>query len=84
MEKKEITIVNPVTVAGLTLIPVSKVTTSCWHGKRGIAFSGSKQPVSIVIVSPSMKRAFRITGEEIDLEELVREFPAMAERLGKI
>ena len=84
MEKKEVTIVNPVTVAGVTLIPVSKVTINCWHGKRGIAISGSKQPDSIIIVSPSVKRAFRITGEEIPLEQLAQEIPDIMETLREI
>ena len=84
MEKKEVNVVNPITVAGLTLIPVSKVTTSCWHGKRGIAFSGSKQPLGIIVISPSMKRAFRIDGEEITLEQLMREIPDIRETLEAI
>lgn len=84
MEKKEVTIVNPVTVAGLTLIPVSKVTINCWHGKRGFAFSGSMQPDSIIIVTPSAKRAFRITGEEINFDQLVKEVPEISKKLGEI
>ena len=84
MEKKEITIANPVTVAGLTLIPVSKVTINCWHGKRGVVFSGSKQPDSIIIVTPSAKRAFRITGEEINFDQLVQEVPEISKTLGEI
>ena len=79
MEKKEVTIANPVTVAGITLIPVSKVTINCWHGKRGVAFSGSKQPDSIIIVTPSAKRAFRITGEEITFDQLSQEIPEIME-----
>jgi len=84
MEKKEVTIANPITVAGLTIIPVSKVTINCWHGKRGLAFSGSKQPDSIIIVSPSAKRAFRITGEEITFDQLVQEVPEILKKLGEI
>jgi len=75
MEKKEVTIINPVTVAGVTLIPVSKLTINGWHGKRGVAFSGSRQPDSIIIATPAAKRAFRITGEEIAIQQLIREIP---------
>jgi uncharacterized spore protein YtfJ len=84
MEKKEVTITNPVTVAGITLIPVSKVTINCWHGKRGVAFSGNKQPDSIIIVTPSAKRAFRITGEEIAFDQLAQEVPEISKTLGEI
>jgi len=84
MEKKELTTVNPVTVAGVTVIPVSRVAINCWHGKQGVAISGSKQPVGVIIVSPSAKRAFRITGEEITLEQLARENPEIAETLREL
>jgi len=84
MEKKEVTIVNPVTVAGVTLIPVSKVTINCWHGKRGVAFSGSKQPDSIIVVTPSAKRAFRVTGEEITFDQLAQETPEISKTLKEI
>ena len=75
MENKEVTTVNPVTVAGVTLIPVSKVTLNGWYGKRGMVVSGSKQPDSIIIVTPSAKKVFHITGEEITLDQLAREAP---------
>ncbi len=84
MEKKELITLNPITVARLTLIPVAKVTINGWHGKRGIAFTGSKQPDSIVIVTPSAKRAFRITGEEITFDQLAQEIPDLREKLAEI
>lgn len=83
-KKKEITIGSPVTVAGVKVIPVSEVSSSYWHSQRGIAFSGSMRPVSVVIVSPSVKRAFRITGEEITLDQLAGEIPEIEEILGEV
>ena len=84
MEKKEVTIVNRVTVAGVTLIPVSKVTSSGWHGKQGVAFSGSKEPDSIVVVTPTATKAFRMTGEEITFDQLAQEIPDIRETLEEI
>jgi uncharacterized spore protein YtfJ len=84
MEKKEAIIGSPVTVAGVTLIPVSKVSTNYWHGKQGITLSGSTQPDSIIIVTPSAKRAFRITGEEIPFDQLAQEVPGIRGKLGAI
>lgn len=81
METKAVEIGNPVTVAGVILIPVVKVSLSYWHGNHGISFFGVKQPVSVVVVSPSVKRAFRITGEEVPLEQLILEVPGVKERL---
>jgi uncharacterized spore protein YtfJ len=84
MEKKEVAIGKPLTVAGVTLIPVTKATINCWHSQRGIALSGSQQPVSIIIVTPSAKRAFRITGEEIALDQLAQEIPDIWQTLEEI
>ncbi len=84
MEKKEVTIKNPVTVAGVTIIPVSKVTINRWHGKQGFAFYGSAEPDSIIIVTASAKRAFHITGEEITFDQLARENPDIRETLAEI
>ena len=84
MEKKEISIENPVAVAGVTLIPVTKVSLNYWGGNNGISFFGVKQPVSVVVVSPSAKRAFRITGEEVSLDQLMQEVPGIKEILEEI
>jgi len=37
--------------------------------------------VAVVVVSPQAKRAFRITGEEVSLEELIKEAPNLKEML---
>lgn len=84
MEKKEVVIENPVAVAGITLVPVTKLSLNYWHGKHSLSCFGIKQPVGVVIVSPSTKRVFRITGEEISLEELITEAPGIKEVLAGI
>ena len=84
MEKKEVEISSPVAVRGVILIPVTKVSLNSWHSKRGVSFFGIKQPVSIVVVSPSEKRAFRITGEEVPLDQLIKEVPAIKELIRQI
>jgi hypothetical protein len=61
MERKEVAIENPVAVAGVTLIPVTRVSLNCQRGGYGISFFGVKQPISVVVASPSAKRAFRIS-----------------------
>ena len=79
MEKKEVTIGNPVAVAGVTLIPVVEVSVNYWCGRGGISFFGSSRPCSVVVVSPSGKRAFRITGEEVSSDQLMQEIPGIEE-----
>jgi len=81
MEKKEVEISNPVTIAGVTLIPVTKVSLNYWRSNRGVSFFSIKQPLNVIVVSPSGKKAFRITGEEVSLEQLIQEVPGIQEIL---
>lgn len=81
MEKEEIKIEAPVAVAGVTLVTVVKASLNHWEHKGRLSFFGIKQPVSVVIVSPQAKRAFRIDGEEISLDELAKEVPGIKEVL---
>ena len=81
MEKKEVRIENSVAVAGVTVIPVTKVSLNYWRSNSSISFFGVKQLVSVVVVSPLAKKAFRITGEEVSLDQLIQEVPGIKEIL---
>jgi hypothetical protein len=78
MEKKSVTISSPVAIAGTTLILITKLSFKCQPGGGSIFFSGIKQPVGIVVASPSTKKAFEITGKEIPLNQLIQETPGLA------
>ena len=84
MEKEEIKIEAPFTVAGVTLVPIVKTQLNRWQTKDRLSFFGIKQPVSIVVVSPQVKRAFRISGEEVPLDQLIEEVPDIKEILERI
>ena len=84
MEKKEVEIGNPVTVAGITLIPVARVSLHCWQSSHHFSFFGIKQPIAVAVVSPGASKAFRITGEEISLAQLIQEVPEIKERLAAV
>ena len=84
MEKKEVIVENPVTVAGVTLIPVTKVSLNHWCCKHGFSCFDIKQPVSVVVISLSAKKAFRITGEEVSLDQLITEVPEIKEVIERI
>jgi len=81
MEKEEIRIEAPVAVAGVTLVTVVKASLNHWEHKGRLSFFGIKQPVSVVIVSPQANRAFRISGEEVPLDQLTKEVPGLEEVL---
>ena len=78
MEKKRVVINSPVAIDGTTLIPVVKSSFNCQSSGGTIFFSGIKQPVSIVVASPSTKKAFEITGKEIPLDHIIQEVPGLA------
>jgi hypothetical protein len=78
MEKKSVTISSPVATDGITLILVTRLSFNCQPGGSNIFFSGVKQPVGIVVASPSTKKAFEITGREIPLNQLIQETPGLA------
>ena len=73
MEKKQVVIDSPIAVAGLTIIPVVHVSLNYFLHNDGGSVLGVKQPVAIMVVSPTEKRAFRITGEEVSIDQLVQE-----------
>jgi len=81
MEKEEISIESPATVAGVTLVPIVKASLGRWQSKTRFSFLGFKQPIGVVVVSPQARRAFRMDGAEVPLDELTREVPGLEEIL---
>jgi len=79
MEKEEIKIETPFVSPGLTLIPIVKDSINYWQGRGRFSFFGIKQPVSMVVISPQGRKAFRISGEEISLDQLTEEVPGIKE-----
>jgi len=82
MEKKKITIAGPIAVAGISLTLVVKLSSNCRLAGNSLFFSGVKQPISLVVTSPSKKRAFDIKGDEIPIGPLLREVPELVGLLG--
>ncbi len=80
MEKSVISLDKPISLRGLTIVPVVKMSLS-YSLAAGIAGICIRQPVAAVIISPSQNKAFRTTGEEVSLEQLTAEFPTLAEPL---
>jgi hypothetical protein len=81
MEKKKVSTENPISVNGLTLMPVVKTAIWGWGRRGNAAYAGYKRAVIIVTVIQGIKKAYRTTGEEISLEELVKEYPEVKDRI---
>lgn len=81
MEKKIIIVNKPVSVAGITLIPVSQISIRFKSAGMGTYYLVIKKPIAVVSVSKVTKKAFGINGEEISLKELVQKAPELTELL---
>ena len=81
---KQVTIGNPLMIGDVTLIPVEKVSVSHWRQGARLCFFGNKQVVCIVALSPGARKAFRITGEEVPLDQLASELPEIKEALERV
>jgi hypothetical protein len=81
VEKEEMKIEAPFTVARVTLVPVVEASLNCWRGKNSLSSFGVKQPFSLVAISPQGRQAFRMNGEEISLDQLTEEVPDIGEIL---
>ena len=84
MEKKNIKVQDPLPVNGLNLLPIIETSLSCRQGDSYISFMGTKQTVAVVIISASEKRAFRISGEEVSLDQLIQELPSIEKALEQL
>lgn len=73
----------PMAIAGITLVLVVKLSMNCQLAGGNIFFSGLKQPVSLVVTSPSVKKAFDVNGEEVPVSTLVHQTPGLRSVLEK-
>ncbi len=80
MEEK-IVIDKQVLVEGVQATVINKITLSSKRSGVGMGFFARKQPVVVIIDSLQKRRAFRITGEEVLIEELLMEFPSLTRYL---
>jgi uncharacterized spore protein YtfJ len=70
---------DAVTISGVTLIPVTKMSLNCRRIGNSISCFGTKQPSTVVVVSQTTRRAFNTTGEEVSLDQLVQDAPSIKE-----
>ncbi len=64
-----------------TFLPISKTTCRGERIEQAAFFFAAKIPVAIVVISPTGKRAFRTSGEEITLDTLAAEVPDIWEAI---
>ena len=81
MEKKEVVINDTIVIHGLTIIPVVQVSVNNWPYNNGASFFGVKEPVAVIVISEAGKRVFRLTGEEVSIEQLLEETSDLKEEI---
>ena len=79
--EKEIFIDSCLNIAGLTLITISETSLNYRRLNSLFYFTGSKRPVITIVITPTDKKAFSISGEEIALPLLIEEFPELEKHL---
>jgi hypothetical protein len=84
MESKEITVSEPIKIAGTTIVPVITTSARCYRLNGSLSVFGSKQPLYIVLVNEIARKAFRTTGEEVSLEQLTEEMPSLRHVLDSV
>ena len=73
---------GPLAIAGITLTLLVKVSAHSQPIGANIWFSGLKQPINVVVSTPSILKAFDIEGKEIPVRSLLKETPDLANLLG--
>ena len=58
-----------------------QVSVNNWPYNNGASFFGIKEPVAIIVISEAGKTAFRLTGEEVSIEQLSEEISELKEEI---
>lgn len=81
--RKEVAVETPVTIAGITIIPVVMTSLHYQHIDGMVSVISFKRPTDVVLITPTSSKAFRITGEEVILDQLLQEVPELQKALRK-
>lgn len=67
----------PITVAGITLIPIERVLIHSEEPPYACWLSASKEAVAVVICGPKGARAVDVQARERPIDELIAEIPEL-------
>jgi len=71
----------PIELPSAILIPIARIRYGFHPGARGGVISATKSPEAIVIVAPSGATALGMDGEEIPLDQILKDLPLVEEIL---
>jgi hypothetical protein len=81
MEIKTIKTESGISVGGVTLVPIVESGCAAWRMSGRLSVTGYKHPLAIIVIMEGQKKAYRVSGEEIAIEELVSEYPSVKESI---
>jgi hypothetical protein len=84
MDAKKVIIEKHLRVDELTLLPITEIHLSCRKSTQGISFFSTVHPVGIIFSDGVQKTALRVNGEEVSLDQIIREVPDIKERLDNL
>ena len=76
--EKIVTVEGPFVIGDVTLIAVVRSSLICKCSDKSIWLFGIKLPIAVVLITGSTKRAYRIDGEEVSIEQLLEENPEIS------
>ena len=78
MRKEYFTCEGASVVAGVSIIPVVRITISYTEIQGARSFYAGKQPVYLIISSTDGERAYGVMGREVPIQQVLSECPALA------
>ena len=81
MTTRHLEALNKLPVMDVTLIPIVETSLNYWQDKNRLSIFGIKQPMGIIVLSQSVKKVIKLTGEELPLEQFMGEHPEIKEQL---
>ncbi len=85
MEKKQIALGNPVTISGVTIIPVTQTQIFSWPNITGASFYCLKKPLYVLVsTAKSTMKAFNMDGTETTLDAIREKYPELQTSLDRI
>ncbi len=84
IEKKKIAAESPIYVNGCTIIAIAETWIIGYGMRYGISYIGRKTPLALVAAIHGEKKAYRASGGEISIDELVKEYPAIKEAVAEL
>ena len=75
MEKESIRIGTPYEIAGITIVPIEKITISVSGYGSSIYSQASKQPIYVIVKYGDRKKILTVSGEQITEADFLLQVP---------